>query len=163
MIGHDPEQGTAENYRRFAALEARGRSPLYEELATGVATDPELLAFLESLPRDKRQPNLLLASVRYLTGLLPGYDAFRDTVLDRREEVTAVMLARRTQTNEPARCATALTASMATLIVPYLPAKRGGRCHSRPGRPRWCGGPGSTSTRRPTRLPGPFAPARLPR
>ncbi|HXP56639.1 MAG TPA: DUF2332 domain-containing protein [Streptosporangiaceae bacterium] len=110
MIGHDPEQGTAENYRRFAALEARGRSPLYEELATGVASDPELLAFLESLPRDKRQPNLLLASVRYLTGLLPGYGAFRDTVLDRREEVAAVMLARRTQTNEPARCATLLPA-----------------------------------------------------
>ncbi|HEX3958581.1 MAG TPA: DUF2332 family protein [Trebonia sp.] len=127
MIGHDPERGTAENYRRFAAVEARERSPLYEEFATGVADDPELLAFLESLPRDKRQPNLLLASVRYLTGLLPGYDSFRTTVLDHREEVAAVMLARRTQTNEPARCA--------TLLAPYLLAKRGGRCHSRHGLP----------------------------
>jgi hypothetical protein len=110
MIGHDPERGTAENYRRFAAVEARERSPVYEEFAIDVADDPELLAFLETLPLDKRQPNLLLASVRYLTGLLPGYGAFRATVLDRREEVAAVMLARRTQTNEPARCATLLPA-----------------------------------------------------
>src|SRR5579875_1808868 len=110
MIGHDPGRGTAENYRRFAAVEARQRSPLYEEFAAGVADDPELLGFLESLPPDKRQPNLLLASVRYLTGLLRSYDAFRATVLDRREEVAAVMLARRTQTNEPARCATLLPA-----------------------------------------------------
>lgn len=110
MIGHDPERGTAENYRRFAAVEARERSPLYEEFAAGVADDLELLAFLDGLPREKRQPNLLFASVRYLAGLLPGYGAFRATVLDRREEVAAVMLARRTQTNEPARCATLLPA-----------------------------------------------------
>jgi hypothetical protein len=117
MIGHDPEYGTAENYRRFAADEAGERSPLYEEFANGVAADPELLAFLESLPAEKRQPNLLFASVRYLAGLLPGYGAFRGTVLDRREEVAAVMLARRTQTNEPARCATLLPA-LASLPQP---------------------------------------------
>lgn len=108
MIGHDPARGTAENYHLFATASARERSPLYEEFADGVADDPELLALLESLPWEKRQPNLLFASVRYLAGLLPSYGAFRATVLDRREEVAAVMLARRTQTNEPARCATLL-------------------------------------------------------
>jgi hypothetical protein len=29
LIGHEFDRGTAENYRRFAALEASGRSPLY--------------------------------------------------------------------------------------------------------------------------------------
>jgi Uncharacterized protein conserved in bacteria (DUF2332) len=110
MIGHEPDRGTAENYRRFAALEASGRSPLYAELANGVAGDPELLAFLDTLRPEKRQPNLLFAAVRYLAGVQPGYGAFRVTVLDRRDEVAAIMLARRTQTNEPARCATLLPA-----------------------------------------------------
>ena len=108
MIGNEPERGTAENYRRFAAWEASGRSPLYQQLAGGVAEDPELLAFLADLPAEKRQPNLLLAAVRYLAGVQPGYAAFRAVVLDRRAEVAATMRARRTQTNEPARCATLL-------------------------------------------------------
>ncbi len=118
MIGHEFDRGTAENYRRFAALETIGRSPLYTELAHGVADDPELVAFLDGLPKEKRQPNLLFAAVRYLAGLQPGYDAFRVTVLDRRAEVAAIMLARRTQTNEPARCATLLPAL--SLLPPPL-------------------------------------------
>ena len=117
MIGDQPEHGAAENYRRFAAYEARGRSPLYEQLANGVADDPELLAFLADLPQEKRQPNLLLAAVRYLAGVQPGYEAFRAVVLDRRAEISATMLARRTQTNEPARCATLLPA-LASLRQP---------------------------------------------
>jgi len=117
VIGNQPEHGTAENYRRFAAYEARGRSPLYEQLADGVADDPELLAFLADLPQEKHQPNLLLAAVRYLAGVQPGYEAFRAVVLDRRAEVSAMMLARRTQTNEPARCATLLPA-LASLRQP---------------------------------------------
>jgi hypothetical protein len=91
-------------------MEATGRSALYAELAEGVAGDPELLAFLDELPREKRQPNLLLAAVRYLAGVQPGYGAFRAAALDRLDEVAATMLARRTQTNEPARCATLLPA-----------------------------------------------------
>ena len=59
----------AERYQRFAEREARGRSPLYERFALGVAGDPELLALLESLPPAKQQPNLLFAAVRYLGGL----------------------------------------------------------------------------------------------
>jgi hypothetical protein len=110
VIGNEPELGVAENYRRFSASEARGRSPLYEELTAGVADDPELRAFLEDLPPAKRQPNLLLATVRFLAGLQPDLRAFREVVLGRRDEVAATMLARRTQTNEPARCATLLPA-----------------------------------------------------
>lgn len=47
-------------YRRFAEVEARGRSPLYEALANGVAADPEAIGFLLTLPKEKQQPNLLL-------------------------------------------------------------------------------------------------------
>jgi hypothetical protein len=109
MIGHELSLATADNYRRFAA-EIGGRSPLYEELTSAVADDAEVLAFLAGLPRAKRQPNLLLAAVRYLAGIQPGYAAFRAVVLERRAEVAAVMVARRTQTNEPARCAVLLPA-----------------------------------------------------
>ena len=44
-------------YLRFAEVEARGRSPLYDALARGVAADPEIIAFLAALPKEKRQPN----------------------------------------------------------------------------------------------------------
>ena len=51
-------------YARFAANEATGRSPLYQELATGVAKDVAVLRVLAELPPHKKQPNLLLASVQ---------------------------------------------------------------------------------------------------
>jgi Uncharacterized protein conserved in bacteria (DUF2332) len=124
VIGNEPERRTAEDYRRFAARQACGRSPLYEDLAKAVADDAELLAFLDELPREKRQPNLLLATVRYLAGVQACYESFRAVVLERRAEVAATMLARRTQTNEPARCATLLPA-LASLRQAACPA--GGR------------------------------------
>jgi hypothetical protein len=82
MQGDDVSVRTAENYRVFAA-EARGRSPQYEELALAVAGDARVLRFLAAL-------HALLA--------------------DREGELVGTMLARRTQTNEPARCATLLPA-----------------------------------------------------
>jgi hypothetical protein len=97
----------AQMYRRFAE-EARGRSALYVELASRVAEDPELLALLAPLPRPKQQPNLLLGAVRLLYGTPADYRAFRACVLAHRDELLEVVMARRTQTNEPARCATLL-------------------------------------------------------
>ena len=110
MIGHEQGVSTAGNYRRFAQLEARGRSSLYEQITASVADDAEVLAFLGSLPPAKRQPNLLLAAVRLLAGVQDSYRAFRAVLLDRREEVAAIMRSRSTQTNEPARCAVLLPA-----------------------------------------------------
>ncbi|TYB69997.1 DUF2332 domain-containing protein [Nonomuraea sp. PA05] len=104
-------------YRRFATLEAPGASPLYERLASGVASDRELLALLGGLPPAKRQPNLLFAAARYVTGTPSGYDDFREALFEHREAVVAAMLARRTQTNEPARCA-ALYPLLASLPQP---------------------------------------------
>ncbi|MDQ8727224.1 DUF2332 domain-containing protein [Bradyrhizobium sp. LHD-71] len=98
---------TAARYQRFAETEARGRSPLYEQLARGVAASEDVLAFLLTLPDDRRQPNLLLAAVRHLFGVL-DWVRFRDAVLVNSDAVRSVMLTRSTQTNEPARCATLL-------------------------------------------------------
>jgi hypothetical protein len=108
--GPDPLAGTAGEYRRFARLEAHGRSPAYEALAEAVAGDRPILAFLASLPPGKRQPNLVFAAARYLLGAPADIGALRMLVADRRGELAEVIHARRTQTNEPARCATLLPA-----------------------------------------------------
>jgi hypothetical protein len=98
----------AAGYLRFAETEAHSRSPLYEVLARSVAANPEILAFLLTVPRPKRQPNLLLAAVRFLFGTPADPDEFRRNVLGNRERVRALLLERATQTNEPARCAALL-------------------------------------------------------
>lgn len=100
-----PAMLVAERYRRFAERDARGRSPLYERLALGVAGDRELLGLLEPLPVAKQQPNLLFAAVLYLGGRQPDYGAFRRFVLDHADQVVATVLDRQTQTNEVGRCA----------------------------------------------------------
>ncbi len=109
MHGHDLGLGVAENYLAFAE-EARGRSPAYESLAASVAEDGVVLGFLGSLPPEKRQPNLLFAAARYLLGGTPDPGGLRDLACRGRDELAGVILARRTQTNEPARCATLLPA-----------------------------------------------------
>lgn len=98
----------AKRFRRFAEVEARGHSPLYETLADGVAADPDILAFLAELPAAKQQPNLLLGAVRFVCGIQTSPGNFRAALLERRDAVRAEMLRRRTQTNEPARCAVLL-------------------------------------------------------
>jgi hypothetical protein len=92
-------------YLRFADDEARGRSPSYEQLARGVAGDVQALDFLATLPDEKRQPNLLLAAIRHLFGVQQDWAHFRTTLLANADAIRALMLARSTQTNEPARCA----------------------------------------------------------
>jgi hypothetical protein len=98
----------AEVYSAFAEHEAAGRSPLYAEICHGMAQDGELLARLAALPLGKQQPNLLLAAVKYLHGVTRDWPHFRDVVVRDWDAVLAVVLDRRTQTNEPARCATLL-------------------------------------------------------
>ena len=107
----------AARYRRFAAAEAHGHSALYEAFATGVASDAALLSFLAGLPVEKQQPNLLFAAVRLVCGLAVSFADFRQRLLDHGDAVRAVMLRRRTQTNEAARCA-ALLPALAGLLGP---------------------------------------------
>jgi len=107
--GHDPQRRTAENYLIFGR-EARGRSPVYESLSAAVAADDLILEFLATLPRAKRQPNLLFAAARYLLDAPPAIGTLRALVRENGTALSHVMRARRTQTNEPARCATLLPA-----------------------------------------------------
>jgi hypothetical protein len=99
------QDDTRRLYREFAAREARGRSPLYERLALGVAADADLAHLLDRVPPSKRQPNLLFATVRFLGGMGTDFASFRLFVLDRRDEVADLLIRRRTQTNEVGRCA----------------------------------------------------------
>jgi hypothetical protein len=95
-------------YLRFADEEARDRSALYDELARGAASDPLVMAFLLTLPKEKRQPNLLFAATRLLFGTPSGWHQFRHVLRENEDAIRAIMLKRSTQTNEPARCATLL-------------------------------------------------------
>jgi hypothetical protein len=95
-------------YRHFAEREVGYYSPSYAEICRGIADDPPVLDRLLSLPLDKRQPNLLLAAVRWLGGPVSSYDAFRSFVLADWTSVAAAMVERRTQTNEVGRCGTLL-------------------------------------------------------
>ncbi len=108
---------TADVYRQFASFEARGESPCYEQWANGVAADRELLGLIDELPERNRQPNLLFAAARF-AGIRPGsFEDFRVEVLLSWLEVRAIMLAKRTQTNEVGRCA-ALLPLLAALPQP---------------------------------------------
>jgi hypothetical protein len=101
-------EAIARRFRRFAGVEAAGRSPLYEALCHGIAADREILNFLADLPAAKQQPNLLLAAVRFVCGGQTSPQDFHAALLANEAAVRTEMLRRRTQTNEPARCASLL-------------------------------------------------------
>jgi hypothetical protein len=106
-IANRPET-TNEWYTRFATREAHGQSPLYEEWALGVAADAELIAALEGLPPQRRQPALLFAVSRLLGAPEAGFAEWREWMLHHWPAVHNEMLVRLTQTNEPLRCAALL-------------------------------------------------------
>src|ERR1700683_4120671 len=110
LAGDEPMIAVADTYRTFARREARGRSPAYEALAEAVADDEVVTGFVASLPREKRQPNLLFAAARHLLGAPADMGQLRALVSQSAAELTQVMMERRTQTNEPARCAVLLPA-----------------------------------------------------
>lgn len=115
------EQTVADKIRKryafFAAHEARDVSPFYAILAEEVVRNDALVQFVASLPAEKRQPNLLLAAVRHTCGIPEGPAHFAQCVSEHQACIRAVILARRTQTNEPARCAT-LVPLLASLPQP---------------------------------------------
>jgi hypothetical protein len=102
------DETTAQRYAGFAAREARGESSAYERLSFGVARDDALLALLDTLPPDKRQPNLLFGVVRFLGGPLRDPAAFHDYAVTNWPALAAELRARATQTNEVGRCAVLL-------------------------------------------------------
>ncbi len=100
----------SERYLQFATIEARGVSAVFEEWATGVASDAALLSNISGLPRIKQQPNLVFAAARWTGCPVGGFDGFRDWMLSHWPEIEATILARSTQTNEAARCSALITA-----------------------------------------------------
>jgi len=98
----------AQRYTRFADEEVQGECDIYEKLALAVASSDQLLAFLASLPADRRQPNLFLAAIRYLCGVPDNSERLAQIVREQRGSIREVMLSRTTQTNEPARCSVLL-------------------------------------------------------
>ena len=100
----------AQDYQRFSREFARGVSETYADLTEGAATSETVLTFLETLPKPKQQPNLLLAAIKYHFGVPDGFEAFEALVREEGDLLRATMLARATQTNEPARCAVLLPA-----------------------------------------------------
>lgn len=100
--------GSAQTYTDFAECEVKGYSPTYFEWASSISQDRDVLNLIDQLPPRCQQPNLIFAACRFL-GVEPGpYAVFRDFLLTNWLEVADVALNRRTQTNEPGRCAVLL-------------------------------------------------------
>ncbi|MGL3806975.1 DUF2332 domain-containing protein [Paeniglutamicibacter sp. R2-26] len=101
-------ESTAALYREYARRWFPGHSELYVRWATGVAESPDLLDLVAGLPEPKRQPNLVFAAARYLGCGDTEFGDARAFMLSHWPEVSATVLGRLTQTNEPGRCATLL-------------------------------------------------------
>ncbi|HEX2298567.1 MAG TPA: DUF2332 domain-containing protein [Pseudonocardiaceae bacterium] len=111
-------------FRRVAEVHAAdGYAPIYQQMAAGVADDPELLAIAATAAPGQNPPILLLAAAQFLLidhpddplvrfyPVLSGepaperdpYPALRDFVLAHRDAVTEIVATRLVQTNEPGR------------------------------------------------------------
>ena len=113
----DLTAAAAHQYREFA-LDARDYSPCFDDWATRVAEDPEVLGWIERLPLPKQQPNLVFAAARWHGVPAPGpYDGLRAALLGDDGSIVDTILARSTQTNEVGRLAT-LVPAFATLPGP---------------------------------------------
>lgn len=59
----DPYADVVDQYTAFAR-HCHGESPCFEEWSLGVAADPEVVAWIATLPGLKKQPNLVFAAAR---------------------------------------------------------------------------------------------------
>lgn len=104
----DPD-GTAGWYAR-AAVELAETSELQVAWARGVAGDPDVVALIDELPRERRQPSLLFSVARWLGAPATGWPEWREWLVAEWPRVAAAARERRTQTNEVGRCAPLLAA-----------------------------------------------------
>lgn len=101
---------TVSQYVEFAA-DAAPTSPCFADWAGQVAVDESVLAWLETLPVPKRQPNLVFAAARWHGVPAPGpYPALREALLGDDGTLRRTILERATQTNEVGRLATLVPA-----------------------------------------------------
>jgi hypothetical protein len=101
--------GTAAWYAR-AAVELAATSELQVEWARGVAADDGVIALIDRLPVEHRQPSLVFSVARWLGAPAEGWAVFREWLVEEWPRVEAVARERRTQTNEVGRCAPLLAA-----------------------------------------------------
>lgn len=106
----------ARRYRDFADWEAKGQSSAYFQLASAIAADEASLELLLALPPPKRQPNLVFACIRRF-GLPTSALEFRILFERHGDQIKSDISSKRTQTNEPARCA-ALYLALSTIEGP---------------------------------------------
>nr|WP_274637447.1 DUF2332 domain-containing protein [Microbacterium bovistercoris] len=99
-----------ERYARFAREEAPGRSPLYAQWASGVASDPATAAVLARISLQHRQPPLVFAVARMLGSGLSDYPGWAAWLHANAEALIVACEDRGVQTNEPLRCAALLPA-----------------------------------------------------
>ena len=95
--------GAREWFEAFAAFEAAGSSPIYEQLSYAIAADDRLLALIEALPEPKQQPNLLLAASQLLGAPMGSPPETLEFIHTNWGEVCDVISSHSTQTNEAAR------------------------------------------------------------
>ncbi|TQL47047.1 uncharacterized protein DUF2332 [Homoserinimonas aerilata] len=103
------ERDTAQWYRDFARQVA-GVSPVYEAWADGIAGDVSIRALIDTLPEQKRQPPLVLATARLIGAAEGDYDGLAQFLRENWQQVATEAAVRPMQTNEPARCAALLPA-----------------------------------------------------
>lgn len=103
--GHYFERTPIDELYRWFAAESAATSPTWQRLCLWIAETPDVNARLGALPGQARQPNRLLAAVRYLKGPTAPGPAFRGWLDEHWEEVSRIVTSRTTQTNEPGRLA----------------------------------------------------------
>jgi hypothetical protein len=94
---------TADWYAR-AAVELAATSELQVAWARGIAADAGLLAVIDELPLDHRQPSLLFAVAAWCGAPAVAYPDWRSFVVAHWRSIGAAAASRRTQTNEVGRC-----------------------------------------------------------
>ncbi|MEI3867359.1 DUF2332 domain-containing protein [Microbacterium sp. CCNWLW134] len=110
MPDSDAVVDVAERYRRFAEIEAPGRSMMYEAWAAGVSGDRAVQRILARIPATHRQPPLVFAVTRLLGAPEDDYPAWAAWTKRHARAVVEECAARSLQTNEPLRCAALLPA-----------------------------------------------------
>lgn len=114
--GRTDADHTAAWYRR-AADELRSTSELQTAWASGVAADPVVAERIARLRREHRQPSLIFSVANLLGAPAATYSEWRVWLLANWDAVAGEAAVRRTQTNEPQRCAP-LVAALARIPGP---------------------------------------------
>lgn len=118
----------ADTFRRFAAQQAAGKSPLYATLSRAAARTPEILDLAASTRPGQPAPNMLLAAIHYilrrgvqhpLAAFFTGHDdldedraaaLLTDFCRQHAGHIARIISTRSVQTNEVGRCAVLLPA-----------------------------------------------------